>query len=72
MSLICRQCKGTIGDAGGLSKKLYSICVDCGRKYEEEERLLGQVPDDEDIINSPLSVGFAYKDTKERERDEDT
>tara|TARA_Y100000310_G_C20221580_1_gene595988 strand:- start:196 stop:411 length:216 start_codon:yes stop_codon:yes gene_type:complete len=70
--LICRQCKGTIGDTGGLSKTLYSICVDCGRKYEEEERLLGQVPDDEDVNNNPLSVGFAYKDQKERERDEDT
>ena len=41
--LMCKVCNRTIANAGN-PKILYSTCIDCGKKYEKEERLLGQVP----------------------------
>jgi len=46
--LVCRNCGRVIADTGRNPQKLYSTCIDCGRKYEEEERLHGQVPDDDE------------------------
>ena len=46
--LICRECRKTIANVGNPTVH-YSTCIDCGKKYEEEQRLLGQVPDDEEL-----------------------
>ena len=46
--LMCKVCNRTIANAGN-PKILYSTCIDCGHKYEKEERLLGQVSDDKEL-----------------------
>ena len=45
--LLCKECRKTIANVGNPTAH-YSTCIDCGKKYEEEQRLLGQVPDDEE------------------------
>ena len=50
--LICRECRKTIANVGNHTVH-YSTCIDCGKKYEEKQRLMGQeitviIPEEEE------------------------
>ena len=47
--LLCKECRKTIADTGRNPTIHYSTCIDCGNKYEKEQRLINQVPNDHDI-----------------------